>query len=270
MNKIATLITFAAAISFAATTTPAPTSTPAPTPAPVVTPKATTPAPKPAPTTVAPVTTAPVKAAPNAGDKPSKAPQGTSELALASNLAQYGFSKNDPIALISAAKIAKAFAVKADTTKKTSEGPKTTAAPAPKTTGVIPTLDVTKILAKAKELAGGRKDILALIDEVKNSASKEVLNDDGYSYHDDRVQSNSTDSWKVAFVGGEIAAAIVSGDGDTDLDMKVYDNNDNLICESSSYSDDESCAWIPRETAFFYIKIQNRGSVYNNYEILFK
>ena len=58
----------------------------------------------------------------------------------------------------------------------------------------------------------------------------------------------------------------VSGDGDTDLDVYVYDEDGNLVA-----SDDECCeggiAWTPCRIGKFTIKVINRGSVYNCYTI---
>ena len=39
---------------------------------------------------------------------------------------------------------------------------------------------------------------------------------------------NEADLYKIAFRGGEVARAAVSGDGDTRLDLYVYDENGNL------------------------------------------
>jgi hypothetical protein len=86
------------------------------------------------------------------------------------------------------------------------------------------------------------------------------------------VKAGETDSYQEWFVSGEQAGAIVSGDGDTDLDLYVYDEYGNLICKSETYGDDEVCTWTPTFNSIgarqFKVKIMNRGSVYNNYTIL--
>lgn len=60
---------------------------------------------------------------------------------------------------------------------------------------------------------------------------------------------------------------IVNGDGDTDLDLYVYDENGNLMGKDIDYSDYCVVSWTPRWTGPFTIKIKNRGSVYNRYKI---
>ena len=65
----------------------------------------------------------------------------------------------------------------------------------------------------------------------------------------------------------ELAEVCVSGDGDTDLDLYVYDSNGNLIGSDADYSDDCVVRWVPAWTGEFTIKVVNRGAVYNNFAI---
>jgi len=74
------------------------------------------------------------------------------------------------------------------------------------------------------------------------------------------VTANHTDVYKVGFVGGEDAGVAISADGTVDIDLYVFDENDNLVCKSESYGDKESCTWNPRWTGMFKIKIKNRES----------
>lgn len=86
------------------------------------------------------------------------------------------------------------------------------------------------------------------------------------------VRAGETDSYQEWFVSGQEAGAIVSGDGDTDLDLYMYDEYGRLICKSETNGDDEFCTWTPSFNNLgarrFKVKIMNRGSVYNNYTIL--
>lgn len=74
------------------------------------------------------------------------------------------------------------------------------------------------------------------------------------------VGGGRTDVYKIGFVGGEDAGVAVSSDGNSDIDLYVYDENDNLVCKSESYGDKESCTWNPRWTGMFKIKIKNTES----------
>lgn len=79
------------------------------------------------------------------------------------------------------------------------------------------------------------------------------------------VLAYDNDSYQFDFVGGYQAGAYLSGDGDTDLDLYVYDENGNLVCKSISNSDNEYCTWNPRWTGPFKVTIKNRGTIANRY-----
>lgn len=114
------------------------------------------------------------------------------------------------------------------------------------------------------------KIILALALAVSTSFATVVGK--GSASTTETVNSGAIDSYQEWFVSGEQATAVVSGDGDTDLDLYVYDEFERLICSSESNIDDEICQWTPTFNNIgarrFKIKIKNRGSVYNNYTIL--
>jgi hypothetical protein len=74
--------------------------------------------------------------------------------------------------------------------------------------------------------------------------------------------------YTVTFMGGEPAAVEVIGDGDTDLDVYVSDENDNLIASAEGRGDHAVVRWQPRWTGPFTIRIVNRGSVSNRYVVI--
>ncbi|MBL8851702.1 MAG: hypothetical protein JNG89_18620 [Planctomycetaceae bacterium] len=81
------------------------------------------------------------------------------------------------------------------------------------------------------------------------------------------VDANSSVSFLTTFHGGMTAEIVVDGDGDTDLDLYVYDENGNLIASDTDYTDYCIASWVPNWTGEFTVVIQNRGSVYNKYDI---
>lgn len=83
--------------------------------------------------------------------------------------------------------------------------------------------------------------------------------------HIDVVAAYSIDTYHVAFRGWESAYVVVSGDGSTDLDLYVYDANDNLIAADTDPSDDCVVRFTPRWTGSFTIRIVNRGPFANRY-----
>jgi hypothetical protein len=81
------------------------------------------------------------------------------------------------------------------------------------------------------------------------------------------VRGNHTDIYNVTFNGGSRAAVAIYGDGDTDLDLYVYDQNGNLICRATGRGDAEACRWTPRWTGPFRIEVRNLGGMSNRYRL---
>ena len=79
------------------------------------------------------------------------------------------------------------------------------------------------------------------------------------------VKANASDIYNVTLKKGETFYIDVAGDGDTDLVLFVYDENDNMG-DSDVEGDDEClCVVTPKWTGKFKIKIKNYGNVYNRY-----
>lgn len=81
------------------------------------------------------------------------------------------------------------------------------------------------------------------------------------------VRAFTTDVYHVQFRGGEVAAVAIAGDGDTDLDLYVFDQAGNRICRSVRGGDAEACRWTPAWTGTFRIEVKNLGSMSNRYRI---
>lgn len=193
---------------------------------------------------------------------PSGAAAMTAELALADELARYGDTKKDPLALIVAAQIKKQTpVVDAPDLKPTQSG---SAPDAKKSTGVDYSADA--LLARARSLAGDNKEVLALADDVQQTSNRGAAG--GPKYHRDAVLPGMTDIYRIAYRGDQPAAILVSGDGDTDLDLFVYDEHGNDICSDEDSTDVMLCEWEPRWTGDFRVEIKNLGRVRNRYELI--
>lgn len=111
--------------------------------------------------------------------------------------------------------------------------------------------------------------MLALIDaesaKAKGAHNGTLGVTGGPIVHHDSVQAGHFDQYEIAFNGGEVAAVGVDGDDDTDLDLYVYDENGNLVAKDDDLSDHCLVRWVPKWDGKFYIRIYNRGGVYNNY-----
>jgi hypothetical protein len=131
-----------------------------------------------------------------------------------------------------------------------------------------PRKDVTpeSLMAEAKAMAGEDKDMLAAVETIGKSsvvAARSAVG--GAITHYDSVNAHTNDWYTIWFRAGELAEVAVNGDGDTDLDLYVYDENGHLIVSDTDATDQCYVRWTPAWTGQFRIKIANLGSVYNNY-----
>lgn len=200
-----------------------------------------------------------------AADEAKALPQSAERMVLAGQLVKYGYETKTALPLIQAVQIYQQLNVKdaTDGLKPTNEkdGETTTAT----TKTERPTVTEEQLLEDATNFADGDKTLLALIKDCKGATRGAV---GGSITRHDCVRGNTTDVWRIRFRGGETAYVVVSGDGDTDLDLYVYDENYNLIDSDTDYTDQCVCAFTPRWTGEFIIKIKNRGNIANCYTLV--
>jgi hypothetical protein len=180
---------------------------------------------------------------------------------LAGQLAKYGYENNSATALIQAAELylSAGMTELKPVSEEKGKGAETTK-------DEFVSHNPKQILADATTLAEGDPLLLAMIEKVdKAKSSRGALG--GPKGGAFRVFAQSTDTYVVKFYANETASVAVSGDGDTDLDLFVYDENGNLIGKDADYSDDCVVTWNPKWTGNFVIKVVNRGNVYNHYGI---
>lgn len=181
------------------------------------------------------------------------------DLAMANQLASYGDRNNDALALIVAASIKQGIGSTEEEGEKESEGE-----------GEMGEKDegagnsVGDILDRARALAGDNPELGGMIDDVAATSSRGDVA--GAGCYNDRVWSGYTDTWTITFTAGSNYIDL-SGDGDTDLDLYVYDSNGRLICAGESYYDDEFCSWRQYRPETLYVKVKNLGGVYNVYDL---
>ena len=85
---------------------------------------------------------------------------------------------------------------------------------------------------------------------------------------EDIIYANSTVTYTMYCQAGVESSVLVIGDGDTDLDLYIYDENGNLVDSTTDEWDIGLCEWTPRRSGTFTIKIHNRGDVYNRCTII--
>ena len=186
---------------------------------------------------------------------PTTASSAVETARTASALARYGDANKDPLALITAAKLL-ASAGSRESDAKQIQGQPGAAKGKPE----LGTVEA--ILARARALAAGRPDLIALADDIAKSRGAAG----GPKSRRTVVNTRATDVYRITFNGGEPARVFVSGDGDSDLDLYVYDQNGSLICKDDDPTDDMICGWTPKWTGPFTVRVVNRGDA-NEYRI---
>lgn len=183
-------------------------------------------------------------------------------LSMAGKLVKYGYQTKTALPLIQAVEIYNRVGVTNESEARTKESQSDVVVEATaqeKATTV--SYDPAKLLADATTYAEGDKSLLSLIKAAGNTRGRMG----GPLRHTDRVLAGHTDVYNITFRGGETAIIVVSGDGDTDLDLYVYDENGNFIASDTDRTDDCVVSFTPRWTGTFTVKIKNLGRVYNNY-----
>ena len=117
-------------------------------------------------------------------------------------------------------------------------------------------LSADALLTRADGMAAGNPTLAGLIKDARATKSRGATR--GPTVHRDTVLAGNTDVYTVSFRGGEQAAVLVSGDGDTDLDLYVTDENGNAICSDTDTSDTMLCRWRPRWTGSFLVDVRNK------------
>lgn len=90
----------------------------------------------------------------------------------------------------------------------------------------------------------------------------------GPGYAVRRVNANSTMIFNETFRGGEQAVVSIVGDGTTDLDLYIYDNNGRLVDRAIGLTDRETITFFPSFTSNYRIEVRNLGSVWNEFSIV--
>ena len=186
----------------------------------------------------------------------------TEDLMLAYKLAHYGYRTKSPESLLVSAQILlDTPAQRGELEKKTEreEG----ALSEKKQFEHDPVSDPVKLLEDARAMAIDNKALLILIEEEKPVVLRAPVG--GPTFHTDIVSGHSTDIYEVKLSGEEPTNIGIQGDGDTDLDCFVYDDNGHLIDSVENLSDTCSFGFTPLWPGQFTLRIRNRGKVNNQY-----
>ena len=180
---------------------------------------------------------------------------------FAYELVEYGRKAPSAAALRGAAELVGTLGVeKLEVTKETEAA----AAPPPAAAVTKPFRDLPTrdaLLAEAAAIDGAAKAPAMAAAAATRGAKG------GPKSHLDMALGYSTDKFRVVFRGNSPAFVSVVGDGDTDLDCFVTDEDGNLIASDTNPTDRCSMAWTPVWTGPFTIRVKNLGDSPNLYHL---
>ncbi len=186
---------------------------------------------------------------------------------LASQLYGYGVEAQDPLAVIMALRIAVNRAGEPVELVSDTEPASRAAAEASADTGDDDALPTEEAMVEmARNLAADNDLYQTMIDDILSSKSRGAVG--GPQYAKGQVRPGLDEYYWVTFRGNELAEVGIDGGGDNDLDLFIYDQNGNLVCESAVQGDVEYCSWYPRWTGPFKILVSNYANRVNTYYLI--
>jgi hypothetical protein len=196
-------------------------------------------------------------------DKPSPSADAVKTVGLGMELADMGRATKDPVLLCAAAHLLRsAPTTPSDAKPSTMKGEKSEGGGGE----AGPAYEPDGLLAEAKAAAGGNKVYTDLADAIGSTRPKGVVG--GPKKAVTTIAGHASDLYIETFAGGEVAAVLVKGDGNSDLDLFVYDENGNLIIYDDSKGDEAYCEWVPKWTGPFQLKVKNAGGAGVAYGII--
>lgn len=180
----------------------------------------------------------------------------------------YGHETGTPEALITAARqLADVPAVAQEPKKQVkSNGDGTVASD--KADGLPIVLEPKALLREAQGYAAGigNKELIKYVDAVaKAPLAPSGTYTGSAKYTISTVSGGFTDVYEIGFAANDLAELGVLGDGDTDLDIAIFDEYGNRIAADTSSTDLGIVSWTPRWSGNFRIEIRNNGAVPNHY-----
>ena len=89
----------------------------------------------------------------------------------------------------------------------------------------------------------------------------------GSGSHQGWIGPHASVAYDEGFIGGKEAVVTLNGWDDSNLDLFIYDENENMICESISLTSSEYCKFVPKWTGAYTIIITNNGATANEYAL---
>jgi len=185
--------------------------------------------------------------------KKSQPPQSKEmeQVILAQQLANFGYTHKDPLALLTASKIIASnpvseFKPETESSKK----------PETESSGSMGNmLNPKTLLEDAVKMSGNDPTIIAISEKITFPKTKG--SPQGPQLLRGFIGPQQTDEYTCVFRANELAEVAVVGDGYADLDLFIYDLNNNLIVSDVRSLTDAYCAFIPYYTVTFRMVVKN-------------
>ena len=199
--------------------------------------------------------------------RPADPSQALEAISMAKSIALIGYETQNPLYLINAAQL-----LIDNPTSVFQFETETEANPADLSvkTVLMKDFNAKNLLNDAKLFTKGDDQMLQLIEKMEKNANASISRGavGGAKSVNRTVDGEATNMYEVNFIEGELAEILVVGDGDTDLDLYVFDSLENLIEQDDDYTDRCYVSWVPKWTGKYIIVIKNLGPVYNNFTLM--
>lgn len=184
---------------------------------------------------------------------------GVARLILAHQLYALGTLNKDPLTVLNAARLA------ASVTLTNTDRPHETTG-SPSATLVLNPITAGQMFDAATTLAAENDPLLDFIDAARRDVSFTPLTPVVSSKSN--LSTAQTETWPVAFFGASLAEVAILGNGKSNLDLKITDENGNAVCQDIAPSDTAYCSFYPAQNGTFLITVNNTGPAGNSYFLL--
>lgn len=175
---------------------------------------------------------------------------------LSARLYATGLAAEDPLLVISAARLRKMLAPE-PTDRAATDG----------TAGEGAPLSWEEMLASAESLAGDDPALLALIADLGEETTRGVAS--GPVYNIGSLTNGGDDTYPpITFRAGEYAEVYVEAKDATNLNLTVLDAEGRLVCSDTDISHIAYCGWTPAEAGDFTLVIENKGPAAASYALM--
>ena len=129
---------------------------------------------------------------------------------------------------------------------------------------------IAELLEEARTIARGDRSVLSMIEQVQRRADRlprGPLRGARGAPRERRaaLAGGQRQSYVVTFLGREPALVRVAGNTQSNLNLYIYDEYDNLIASDTNPTDLGTALWTPPRTGKFRIEVRNLGSNRNTY-----